>query len=179
MLNFYNQDIGAIMSIKLKTIVKNNFWILEENGHKVGTVNKEGKNYVVYKHKAERPSTLSLEDIVTTWGEDCFKEPIDVPASKNIIKKGNTYYLFDYPCVSLPTNEMYDVSRKLPLYTKNDRSNSVHSAGYYIILFPTNGWTRGFCPKLVTLEKYPYKGPFKSKQDMAVALKQARKELKG
>ena len=49
MLNFYNQDIGAIMSIKLKTIVKNNFWILEENGHKVGTVNKEGKNYVVYK----------------------------------------------------------------------------------------------------------------------------------
>ena len=164
------------MSVKLKTIVKNNFWILEENGTKVGTVNKEGKKYVVHKKNAGRPSTLSLEDIVTNWGEDCFKEPIDVPVSQNIVKKNNVYYLFDYPCASMPTNEMYDVTRKLPLYTKNNRSDSVHSAGYYIVLYPTNGWTRSFCPKLVTLEKYPFKGPFKTKQDMALALRQSRKQ---
>ena len=68
------------------------------------------------------------------------------------------------------------MTRKLPLYTKNNRSDSVHSAGYYIVLYPTNGWTRSFCPKLVTLEKYPFKGPFKTKQDMALALKQSRKQ---
>jgi hypothetical protein len=164
------------MSVTLKTIVKNNFWILEEDGKKVGTVNKSGKNqFVVHKNTGQRPEQLTLDEIVNNWGKDCFKSPIQTNANKNIVKKNTTYYLFDYPCASIPTNEMYDVSRRLPLYTKNDRSNSVHSAGYYIVLYPTNGWTRSFCPKLVTLEKYPYQGPFKTKQDMSLALKNSRK----
>ena len=34
------------MTVKLKTIVKNNFWILEQDGTKVGTVSKKDKkNY--------------------------------------------------------------------------------------------------------------------------------------
>jgi len=166
------------MAMKLKTIVKNNFWILEEDGTKVGTVSKieNQKHFQVFsKTEGTRPVKLSLSEIVEKWGEDCFKEPVETKKDTSITKEDDGYYmLFGYPCASEPTNEMYEVQRKLPLYTKNNKSNSVHSAGYYIVQYPSNGWTRSFCPKLVTIERYPYQGPFKTKADMALALKQSR-----
>ena len=165
------------MTVKLKTIVKNNFWILEEDGTKVGTVNKKDEeNFQLLSLSNEQPVTMTLDDIITRWGKDCFKEPVKVDVEKSITTAGEVFLLFGYPCASKPTNEMYDVQRKLPLYTKNNKSNSVHSAGYYIVQYPSNGWSRGFCPKLVTLERYPYKGPFKKKQDMSLALKQSRQQ---
>ncbi|MBR20500.1 MAG: hypothetical protein CMA64_10220 [Euryarchaeota archaeon] len=163
------------MTVKLKTIIKNNFWIMEEDGTKVGTVNKmDQKNYQIFSRHSERPVKYTMNEIITKWGEDCFKDPVEVDVAQNITKDGNQYMLFGYPCANEPTNEMYEVQRKLPLYTKNNKSNSVHSAGYYIVEYPSNGWTRSFCPKLVTLERYPYRGPFKTKADMAMALKQSR-----
>lgn len=165
------------MTVKLKTIVKNNFWILEEDGTKVGTVNKKDEeNFQLLSTNQNRPVTMTLDDIITKWGKDCFKEPVKVDVERSITTAGEVFLLFGYPCASKPTNEMYDVQRKLPLYTKNNKSNSIHSAGYYIVQYPSNGWSRGFCPKLVTLERYPYKGPFKTKQDMSLALKQSRQQ---
>ena len=163
------------MAVKLKTIVENNFWIMEDGGNKVGTVNKvDQKHYQIFSKFTDRPVKYTLGEIINEWGEDCFKDPVQVQVTQNITKEGNQYMLFKYPCASMPTNEMYDVQRKLPLYTKNNKSNSAHSAGYYIVQYPSNGWTRSFCPKLVTLERYPYRGPFKTKADMALALKKSR-----
>ena len=148
---------------------------MEEDGTKVGTVNKlDTKHYQIFSRHSERPVKYTMSDIISKWGEDCFSEPVSVEVSQNITKEGNQYMLFGYPCANKPTNEMYDVQRRLPLYTKNNKSNSVHSAGYYIVEYPSNGWTRSFCPKLVTLERYPYQGPFKTKADMAMALKKSR-----
>jgi hypothetical protein len=28
------------------------------------------------------------------------------------------------------------------------------------------GWVKSFCPKLITLERYPFHGPFKSESEM-------------
>ena len=63
------------MCSKPKTIVKNNFWILEENGTKVGTVNKEGKKYVVPQTMLDDPNTIIRRHCYPPLGEDCFKEP--------------------------------------------------------------------------------------------------------
>ena len=69
---------------------------------------------------------------------------------------------------------MYNVQKKLPLFTKSKKSKSLYSAGYYIIRFD-KGWVRSFCPKLVTLEKYSYKGPFKTEFTMRQELSDANK----
>ena len=58
-----------------------------------------------------------------------------------------------YPTSVNPFNQMYDVKRKLPLFTKSKKSKSLYCAGYYIIRFD-KGWVRSFCPKLVTIENY-------------------------
>ena len=67
---------------------------------------------------------------------------------------------------------MYDVKRKLPLFTKSAKSNSLYCAGYYIIHFD-KGWVKSFCPKLVTIERYESKGPFKTdiemRQELSIA----------
>ena len=63
-----------------------------------------------------------------------------------------------YPCKTKPHNEIFDVKRKLPLYTKTPKSQSFHCAGYYIINFD-NGWMKSYCPKLITLTRNQFEGP--------------------
>ena len=67
---------------------------------------------------------------------------------------------------------MFDVSRRLPLHTKSEKSNSYFCAGYYIVKFD-KGWLRRDFPKLLTLTRNPYEGPFKTKFEQKLALKVA------
>ena len=34
-------------------------------------------------------------------------------------------------------------------------------------------WVRAYCPKLITLNRYEYQGPFKTQERMAEAMKEA------
>ena len=69
---------------------------------------------------------------------------------------------------------MYDVKRKLPLFTKSNKSKSAYCAGYYIIEFE-KGWVKSFCPKLITIERYNFKGPFKTEIEMRSELSRAKR----
>jgi hypothetical protein len=55
------------------------------------------------------------------------------------------------------------------LFTKSNKSKSLYCAGYYIIGFD-KGWVKSFCPKLITIERYQFKGPFKTDLEMRQAL---------
>ncbi len=70
-----------------------------------------------------------------------------------------------YPTSTAPHNSMFDIRKKLPLFTKSEDSKSLYCAGYYTIKFE-KGWVKSFCPKKITLERYPYKGPFKTEIEM-------------
>jgi hypothetical protein len=78
-----------------------------------------------------------------------------------------------YPTSCDPYNSIFDVKRKLPLFTKSNKSKSLYCAGYYIIRFD-KGWVKSFCPKLITIERYPYKGPFKTEMVMRQELSNAK-----
>ena len=77
-----------------------------------------------------------------------------------------------FPCKTVPYNGMYDVKRKLPLYTKTVKSQSFYCAGYYIIKFE-KGWVKSFCPKVITLQRYTYQGPFTTELEMRKQLSNA------
>jgi hypothetical protein len=64
---------------------------------------------------------------------------------------------------------MFDIKRKLPLFTKSIDSKSLYCAGYYVIKFD-KGWVKSFCPKLITLQRYTYQGPFKTELEMRQVL---------
>ena len=77
--------------------------------------------------------------------------------------------IYEFPCSSKPFNPVYDVRQKLPIYSKSDKSKSQYCAGYYVIKF-RKGWVKSFCPKLITLERYENRGPFKTELEMRTVL---------
>ena len=62
-----------------------------------------------------------------------------------------------------PFNELYDVQRKTCLAkVTNQRVYIVQDT---IVSFK-KGWVKSFCLKLITLERYEYRGPFKTDIEM-------------
>jgi hypothetical protein len=94
----------------------------------------------------------------------------DITDTSNAIEADKEVH--NYPTSTVPYNTMLDVQRKLPLFTKSSKSKSLYCAGYYIIKFD-KGWVKSFCPKLITVERYETKGPFKSDLEMRLALSNA------
>ena len=154
-----------------KPILENRFWILESDGKKVGTICKqEDRRYMFSCEAGTRifDNVDALEQSFTgdwMWGTS-LSAPGLVESEKNDV--------YDYPSKFVPYNMVFDVKRKLPLFNKSKKSKSLYCAGYYIIKFE-KGWVRSYCPKLLTLERYPYKGPFRTILEMKTELANANK----
>ena len=140
-----------------KEILKNKFWIVENNGLKFGTISLTEEQYILstpsgtQMYHTEKELTSALDKKIS-WTE------LDI--TETVAKE-----IHGYPTNSTPYNPMFDVKRKLPLFTKSDKSKSLYAAGYYIIKFD-KGWVKSFCPKLITVERYTTKGPFKTEIEM-------------
>ena len=157
--------------ILAKPIVDGKFWIVEENGTKIATLHKKENNkYMLSSTKGEMMFNKK-QDLTKQFGEGFFL------TSKKIKVTGNPEVLecHGYPTSSKPFNAMYDVRRKLPLFTKSNASKSLYCAGHYIIKFD-RGWVKSFCPKAITIERYPYKGPFKNELEMKQVLSNAKSD---
>ena len=113
--------------IKANPIVAGKFWIVEEDGERIGTLSKqEDKTYMyccnTHTKFYENEKQLT-RDVDIEWG---IKDAKPVTTEKEV--QG-----FKTSCT--PYNSMYDVKRKLPLFTKSKKSKSLYCAGYYIIRF--------------------------------------------
>ena len=150
------------MSTKAKVLVPNKVWILDNQGAKLGTLNKEKKGYAFFRNGIKTPLS-DISEVKAQFGADLFRENIE--NIKSAIKVSDPKVIYDYPCSSKPYNPVYNVKKKLPIYSKSSKSKSLYCAGYYVIQFK-KGWVKSFCPKLITLERYPYYGPFKTEAEM-------------
>ena len=150
---------------KAKQIVENKFWILEsENGDKVGTLSfKDNKATVNIQNKPE--TFASLDECLIKYDVKFTKKSIEQ-------KEDTKNEVYGFPTSTEPFNALWYVEKKLPIYTKSEKSNSYHCAGYYIIRFNT-GWVKSFCPKLLTLQRYDSNGPYKTRIEMMEQLRLA------
>ena len=153
-----------------KVLVPNKEWLIREGSSKIGSIIKNKQGYAFQKQGHQIPFS-SFEEIQSQFGilmldETAKKIRTDVTADKNSI--------YDYPCSSRPYEPVYSVKEKLPLFSKSSKSKSQYCAGYYVIKF-RKGWVKSFCPKLITLERYPYHGPFKTEQEMKAMLNTVNK----
>jgi hypothetical protein len=144
-----------------KQIIKNKFWIVENHGKKIATIQTidetGGAVYVQDQERSYFPSVKLLgknHNIVFDKQKKIEKPPI----------KQNMYDVYGYPSSFKPYNLLYDVRKKLPIFTKTDKSKSYFCSGYYLIKFSTV-WTKAFCPKLITLQRYEFVGPFETKEE--------------
>lgn len=149
--------------INAKQLIAGKSWLLEKDGKKIGTLSKEKKTYSFNK-QGQKFEVGSLDKVVEELGVR-FEQ-----YSKTAVKAGSDEHtVYDYPCSSKPYNPLYNVRKKLPIYAKSTKSKSQYCAGYYVIQF-RKGWVKSFCPKLITLERYPFQGPFKTEIEMRTML---------
>jgi len=160
------------LKLYAKPILENRFWILESNGEKIGTICKqEDRRYMFSCEQGTRlyDNQSQLEKSFT--GDWFWGTTLSAPA----IEEENTDNdVYDYPSKFKPFNMVFDVKRKLPLFNKSKKSKSLYCAGYYIIKFE-KGWVRSYCPKLLPLGRYPFKGPFRTILEMKTELANANK----
>jgi hypothetical protein len=155
-----------------KVLIPNKEWLVTNNDQKIGGLAKNKKGYTFYKNGREL-GFKNLNEVKTQLGIALFEESFK-RATNNTVDP-TVFTIYDYPCRTQPYNPVYNVKNKLPLYTKNLKSKSRYCAGHYVIKFQ-KGWLKSFCPKLITLERNPYQGPFKTPQEMKLVLNKLNKE---
>ena len=163
------------MTKNAKTLVKDKFWIIEENGQKLGTLQKQEDNGWIFLSKADQKQVFhTQESLFQKFGFQVFEQSNVVKVEDEI--QTDNFDVHGYPCSQHPYNPMFDVKNHLPVYTKTPKSKSQFCAGYYIICFE-KGWRKAYCPKMITLSRYEYKGPIKSKIEMQQVLNDAVKQF--
>lgn len=147
-------------TIHAKPVIEGKFWIVEEDEKKVGVLKVTEQKKYIFSSKNNIKTFDSKKKLVAQFGKDFFVTSVKEKSKTHLTKE-----VHGYPTSSVPHNPMFDVKRKLPLFIKSQKSKSVFCAGYYLLKF-NKGWTKAFCPKLITIERYPYQGPFKTEEDM-------------
>lgn len=136
--------------ILAKPVVANKYWILKENNEKVGTVESTGDGFTVrmYNDLQEYKTIRTIKNKTRIIFEE--------PPAKKVVKKERA--INGFATDAIPHNAIYDVQKRLPIFTKKKKSKSWFAAGYYRVKL--NGtWETQFCPKLILLQRYEYMGP--------------------
>ena len=149
------------MTLKAKPILQDKFWIVEDGGVRIGTLAKEDDGFVV-SAKGKIDFFKNENALKRKLGKNLFVA--NIPDQTTIDKE-----VHGYPTRSTPYNSMYDLQSKLPLFTKSEKSKSLYCAGYYLVKFNVN-WLKSYCPKLITLQRNEYIGPYKTEIEMKAAL---------
>jgi hypothetical protein len=144
------------MSIIAKPVIKNQFYILTQDDKKIGNIEATGDGFAVRINDKVMPfKTIAM-----------IRKQVDIefPAvGNNTNREPASYQVQGYPSGSRVYNPIWNVQHRLPLYTKSSKSRSWFAAGWYQVK-QRRTWCIVQSPKLITLERYPYQGPFYTKE---------------
>jgi hypothetical protein len=147
------------MNITAKVLIPNKSWLVNDGRNKIATLNRENSGYRLVS-SGQTFQVDTLNEIKERFG-------IVIP-DETIQQETQTFSpeneIYGYPTKGIPTNPLWDVKKKLPIFTKTSRSKCFFCAGYYAVKF-SKIWIRSFCPKLITVSRYPYIGPFKTEEE--------------
>lgn len=164
-----NSQGENMTELHAKPVIDGKFWIVEEGETKIGILKVTEQKKYVFSSKETITTFDNKKKLVETFGKDFFVAKTSLNTADTTSKD-----VHGYSTSSEPHNPLFDVRRNLPLFTKSSKSKSVYCAGYYIIKFE-KGWIKSFCPKLITIERYPYEGPFRTDIEMKQRLSNARR----
>jgi len=142
--------------IVAKPVIPDRYWILKQDDQKVGNIeiDPHGGFQVKINNQVQKFKTVrNIKQRVKIDFESA-------PKTRTVVDVNQVH---GYPTESRPYNAIYDVKHRLPLYTQDPRSKSWYAAGWYRVRHGRS-WSVNFCPKLITLQRYQYQGPFQSEQ---------------
>jgi hypothetical protein len=143
------------MSLIAKPIRKNELWVVTDGATKVGNVeaNASGFQVKIGDQFSQFDSTRSIERLANIE----FQRPLK-PA------KVNRPPYAVWPTTGKTHNNVFDVKRRVHLYTKTSASKCYYAAGWFRIKM-NDAWQTVFCPKYIFVQRYEYMGPYMSEQE--------------
>lgn len=135
-----------------RPVVKNKFWIVEEEGKKVATI-QQHTDGIAWVEDTQRQQFANVDLL-----KNHYSIHFDRPASKQSRNAINEIY--GYPTDLRPYNSVWDIKHRVPLYTQTKKSKCYYAAGYYIMEGKIV-----FCPKYIFINRISFTGPFKSEQE--------------
>ena len=143
------------MTLVAKPVVANQYWILKQDDRKVGNIQAVNDGFqLTIKNKVANYKTIPM----LRNRENIEFAPVEKP-SKPADRQVHGY---DTGCRVF--NPIWDVKHKLPLFTKNSKSKSWFAAGWYLVK-QHRAWKAVHNPKLIVLDRYPYQGPFHTREE--------------
>jgi hypothetical protein len=150
-------------NIIAKSVLPNKYWILESNGQKIGTIQAidDGGFSLVNNGKRKKYATI------TTLKHE---NNIFFDNKRRRSNSDTSNLLGNYPISGNAHNIIWNIKKRFAAYTKSKSSKCHYCAGYFVVIFHSE-WQIMFCPKLIMINRYEFKGPFKSLSDAEKALK--------
>lgn len=139
------------MSLIARPVVKNKFWIVEDGGNKVATIQKN-QDRVIWVESQSRQTFPSLDLL-----KNHYNVVFDRPTRTN---KNSSNSAYGYPTSTQPHNVVWDLKNQVPLYTNDRRSKCHYAAGWYIL----DGRVV-FCPKSIYINRNIFSGPYRTEEE--------------
>jgi len=143
------------MTLVAKTIIKDQYWVVTDGFRKVGNVVYDGSGFDVKLDGIN--SHYKNYNEITKFTKIRFEPTKSSSAKPQIL----------YPEFPVPTkiyNSIFDIKRKLHLFTKTKKSKCYHVAGFFVL--KQNGiFQTVFCPKFIFIQRYEYLGPYKTETE--------------
>lgn len=148
----------------LKEITENSWLVLsDKEKERIGLLSSTPNGSYTLLSKDGRVNFEDRSLVINFFEEDVF--------DRVIIPDGGPeqeFFIKGYP-INYDGPVEADIESELPLFKKTKTSKVHHCAGYYCLKFP-KGWIHAFCPKLSTVEKYEFAGPFMTQTEMKAHL---------
>jgi hypothetical protein len=144
------------MTLIAKPVIDKQFWILQDGNRKIGNVEACAGGYQVrINNQVAQFKTIRMA------AQRVNIQFVSTP--KILVDKDTRNSVHGYPAAGRVNNPMWDVKLKLPIYTKTSNSKSWFAAGWYCVK-KGRAWSVTQDPKLIVLQRYPYQGPFYTKE---------------
>ena len=134
-------------------VIANRYWILKKDNRKVGQIEAQDDGYTVkISNTVTKYKTIKMLD----------RDIEFVPAVEPTPNPENQVYGYDTG--QRVFNPMWDIQQRLPLFTQEENSKSWFAAGWYYVK-KHRVWKMVQNPKLITLQRYSYQGPYHTKEE--------------
>ncbi len=144
------------MTLIAKPIVDKHYWIAKQDNQKIGNVQQTQDGSFQVTIGGQVASFKTIKNLRKQVAIE-FADPEHKTKPLRDVVHG-----FHTGC--RVHNPMWDVKRKLPLFTKDSKSKSWYAAGWYLVK-QHRTWKAVHNPKLIVLDRYSFQGPYHSKEE--------------
>jgi hypothetical protein len=139
--------------IEAKPVIPNRYWILKQDNRKVGQIEADDSGVTVkIQNRVAGYKTIRMAS-----------REANIEFTKLSSAKPVTNQVHGFDVTGRVYNPVWDVKHRLPLFTRDTKSKSWYAAGWYMVK-QHRAWKAVQHPKLITLQRYSYQGPFHTQQ---------------